>query len=74
MRTFDQAKGHREAVRAIVDAVAAGDPSPFSLAEIVAVSGATFAIEESLRSGAVVPLPFDHRPSVEAARGSSRST
>jgi predicted dehydrogenase len=51
LRTWNQDKGQRAAVAAVVEAVRRGEPSPFSLEEIAAVSRATFAIGESARSG-----------------------
>jgi predicted dehydrogenase len=51
VKTMNQDKGQAAAVREIIDAVRSGRPSPFSLEEIVAVSRATFAINESIRTG-----------------------
>jgi predicted dehydrogenase/threonine dehydrogenase-like Zn-dependent dehydrogenase len=59
LKTVNQDKGQATAVSEVVGAVRAGRPSPLSLAEIVAVTRTTFAIDASLRSG---------RP-VEIARG-----
>ena len=56
VKTLNQDKGQRAAVAAVVDAVRGGRPSPFSLAEIVAVSRATAAILESARSGRPIEL------------------
>jgi predicted dehydrogenase len=49
--TWNQDKGQAAAVASVVAAVRRGDPSPFSLEEIAGVSRATFAIQESCRSG-----------------------
>jgi len=46
-----QDKGQEAALREVIQAVRAGQPSPFDFAELLAVSRATFAIEESARSG-----------------------
>ena len=50
-RTLNQDKGQAAAVAEVVGAVARGGPSPFTPAEIAAVSRATFAILASARSG-----------------------
>jgi predicted dehydrogenase/threonine dehydrogenase-like Zn-dependent dehydrogenase len=55
-KTLNQDKGQATAVAETVAAVRAGAPSPIGLDEIAAVSSATFAILESLRSGAAVGL------------------
>ena len=55
-KTMNQDKGQATAVREVVDAVLSGGPSPFGLAELLAVTRATFAIEESIRSGLPVDL------------------
>jgi polar amino acid transport system substrate-binding protein len=51
VKTWNQDKGQRAAVAAVIEAVRRGEPSPFSLEEIAAVSRATFAIGDSARSG-----------------------
>ena len=51
-----QDKGHRAATAAFLAAVKAGGPCPIALDELAAVSRATFAALESLRSGEVVRL------------------
>jgi predicted dehydrogenase len=56
-RTWNQDKGQRAAVAAVVEAVRRGDPSPFALEAIESVSLATFAILESCRTGKAVELP-----------------
>jgi predicted dehydrogenase/threonine dehydrogenase-like Zn-dependent dehydrogenase len=55
-KTFNQDKGQAAAVARVVEAVAAGAPSPFTLDEIAAVSRATFACAASARSGQSVAL------------------
>lgn len=55
-KTLNQDKGQATAVAAVLEAVRRGEPSPFSLAEIIGVSRATFAMLESARSGAAVRL------------------
>jgi predicted dehydrogenase len=55
-KTMNQDKGQATAIREVVDAVLSGGPSPFGLAELLAVTRATFAIEESIRSGLPVDL------------------
>jgi predicted dehydrogenase/threonine dehydrogenase-like Zn-dependent dehydrogenase len=56
LKTARQDKGHALSVRAIIDAALAGEPSPFQLSELMAVSQTTFAILESARSGREVAL------------------
>lgn len=56
VRTLNQDKGQRAAVREVFEAVREGRPSPFSLAEVEAVSRATFAMLASARSGLCVAL------------------
>jgi polar amino acid transport system substrate-binding protein len=56
LKTVRQDKGHALSVRAIIDAALAGEPSPFQLGELMAVSQTTFAILESARSGREVAL------------------
>jgi predicted dehydrogenase len=51
LTTWNQDKGQAAAVAAVVGAVRRGEPSPFALEEIEAVSRACFAIQESCRSG-----------------------
>jgi polar amino acid transport system substrate-binding protein len=51
LRTASQDKGQAAAVGALLDALRAGGPSPLGLAEIAAVSRATFALRESAASG-----------------------
>jgi len=50
-RTFHQDKGQAAAIAAVLEAVRDGRPSPFRLEEIAAVSKATIAMLESVRSG-----------------------
>lgn len=56
LRTWNQDKGQATAVREVVAAVRAGQPSPFAWAEIAATTRATFALLESARSGGPVAL------------------
>ena len=56
VKTMNQDKGQANAVREVIDAVRAGDPSPLSLEEIVAVTRATFAINESARTGRAIEI------------------
>ena len=51
-----QDKGQHALVRAFLEAVRGARPAPVPLAELAAVSEATLAIEESLRSGAPVQI------------------
>ena len=51
-----QDKGQNALVAAFMRAVKTGDAAPIPLAEIAAVTEATFAIEDALRTGAVVVL------------------
>jgi predicted dehydrogenase/NADPH:quinone reductase-like Zn-dependent oxidoreductase len=50
-RTLHQDKGQAAAIAAVLEAVRDEQPSPFGLEEIAAVSKATFAMLESVRSG-----------------------
>jgi predicted dehydrogenase len=56
VRTLNQNKGQAEAVKAVIEAVRTGAPSPFSLEELVAVSRATLRAAESSRTGRAVDL------------------
>jgi predicted dehydrogenase/threonine dehydrogenase-like Zn-dependent dehydrogenase len=56
VKTVNQDKGQADAVAAVVEAVRSGGPSPFRLDEIVAVSRATFAALESVRTGRAVEV------------------
>ena len=56
LKGLNQDKGQSEAVARTLAAVAAGSGSPIPLDEIEAVSRATFAILESIETGAVVDL------------------
>lgn len=56
VRTLNQDKGQANAVGDVLQAVRSGGASPFQLAELVAVSRATFAMLESARTGAPVLL------------------
>jgi predicted dehydrogenase len=56
VRTFNQDKGQSAAVKEIVEAVRSGAASPMTLAEIAAASRVTFAIEQSIATGAAVRI------------------
>jgi predicted dehydrogenase/threonine dehydrogenase-like Zn-dependent dehydrogenase len=56
LRTWNQDKGQRSAVHEVLAAVRAGAPSPFAWREVAATTRATFAMLESVRSGAPVAL------------------
>ena len=53
---FHQNKGHREEMRAFIEAVAKGGQAPISFESLRATSLATFRIRESLSSGLRVPI------------------
>jgi len=55
-KTVNQDKGQNEAVKRVIEAVRAGEPSPFGLDDIVAVSRATLRAAESAASGRVMRL------------------
>jgi predicted dehydrogenase len=55
-KTLNQDKGQEAAIEHVIDAVRGGKPSPFTLLELAATSAATFAMEESMRSGQAVDL------------------
>jgi predicted dehydrogenase len=55
-RTWNEDKGQRAAVAAVIESARRGEPSPFGLDEIEAISRATFAILESVRTGRPVEL------------------
>lgn len=56
VKGLNQDKGQDQAVRATIAAVRSGGPAPISLHEIIQVSRATQAIEDSIRSGAAEPV------------------
>jgi predicted dehydrogenase/threonine dehydrogenase-like Zn-dependent dehydrogenase len=56
LRGWNQDKGQAAAVRAVIEAVRAGAPSPFAWHEIAATTRAIFAMLESARSGRPVAL------------------
>ncbi len=56
LRTANQDKGQAAAVRGVIEALRAGQPSPLGLEEIAAVSRASFALLESAASGRAVRL------------------
>jgi predicted dehydrogenase/threonine dehydrogenase-like Zn-dependent dehydrogenase len=51
-----QDKGHKQEMNAFLDAVRVGGPSPIPLDDLFLTSRVTFAVEESLRTGAVVKV------------------
>ena len=59
VKKLNQDKGQATALAEVIGAVAEGRAAPIPLEEIVAVSRATFAILESQRTGAVVPIDRD---------------
>ena len=56
VKTLNQDKGQATAVAEVIEIVRAGGSSPFSLHEIAAVSRATYAIAESVRTGNAVRI------------------
>lgn len=56
VKTLNQDKGQAEAVAEVIELVRSGGTSPFALGEIAAVSRATFAITESIRTGNAVRI------------------
>ena len=67
LRTVNQDKGQKRAVAAVIEAVRAGAASPWTFAEILAVTDATFAIERSIRSGDALPIGADTADTADAA-------
>jgi predicted dehydrogenase len=55
-RSLSQDKGQATQVREVVEAVQRGEPSPFTVAEIVNVSRVTFAMLDSAATGAAVSV------------------
>ncbi|MEM7413186.1 MAG: Gfo/Idh/MocA family oxidoreductase [Myxococcota bacterium] len=56
LKTLNQDKGQQAAVKEVIEAVRKGEPSPFSLEELLAVSRATILAGESQRSGRALPI------------------
>ena len=56
IRTMNQDKGQATAVAETIEAVRSGGPAPLALEEIVAVSRATFAMEEAARAAETVEV------------------
>ena len=69
---FRQDKGHREEMRAFVEAVARGGQAPISLESLRATSLATFGIRRSLSSGLRVPICLSTSASAETSSPASR--
>jgi polar amino acid transport system substrate-binding protein len=70
-KKLSQKKGHLEEIQAFIQAIRQDAVSPTPFAEIEAVTRATFAIEESLRTGAGValtPAPVAAPAFVESTR------
>jgi hypothetical protein len=55
-RTLNQDKGQRAAVTHVIDAVRRGEPSPFSVELLLAVSRATLRADQSVRTGRAIGL------------------
>ena len=64
-KTVNQDKGQATAVAEVLAACREGAASPFGLDELAATSAVTFAVRESVRTGAVVDL----RPLIAACGG-----
>jgi len=56
VKTLNQDKGQARAVAEVIERMRTGGESPFSLDEIAAISRATFAIHESVRSGNAIRI------------------
>ena len=56
VRTLNQDKGQQHAIEEVIAAIRSGAPSPLTIDEVVSVTLATFATEESIRTGQVVDL------------------
>ena len=56
VKSSGQDKGQETALREVVEAVRSGASSPFMLPELLAVSRATFAIEESMRTACEISI------------------
>ncbi|MBW2399302.1 MAG: Gfo/Idh/MocA family oxidoreductase [Deltaproteobacteria bacterium] len=61
-KTMNQDKGQTAAVEQAIEAVRGGRPSPIALPEIVAVTRATFAIRESVRTQRAVAISRELKP------------
>ncbi len=61
LRTMNQDKGQQTAVREVLAALARGDASPFSLAELRATSLATLRVAESVATGRAISLGASSR-------------
>ena len=56
IKNINQDKGQAKALREVLGALRSGGVGPFSLEELIATSKVTFAIQESIRSGAPVVI------------------
>jgi predicted dehydrogenase/threonine dehydrogenase-like Zn-dependent dehydrogenase len=56
VKNINQDKGQAEALREVLSAVRSGGEGPFTLEQLIATSRVTFAILESIRSGAPVAI------------------
>ncbi len=63
VRRYDGTKGHREEMRAFVEALRAGAPAPIPYEQLRAVTAATFALQEALRTGRWVDVEAVLAPS-----------
>ena len=72
-KTLNQDKGQHAAVKAVIEAVRSGAPSPFTLEEIVATTRATLRAEQSAREARAVMLEgYRGRHAVDDARARNR--
>lgn len=56
IRRYDGSKGHREEIRAFVEALRTGTPSPIPYEQLRAVTATTFALREAIRTGTWVDV------------------
>src|SRR5262249_62107765 len=62
IKTLNQDKGQAELVRAVLEAVRTGAPSPFALAELIATSRATLRAAQSSQTGRAQRLDAAEAP------------
>jgi len=60
LKSFNQDKGQKQAIKAVIEAYREGKPSPFNIEEIANVSAVSFAILDSAATGASVPIDTLH--------------